>query len=196
MVIGDECCVCCFFQVFLAFVCRFTMSVHPSRQNVPIPARREVHFVPHVSRGCVTDGHTDTHTDIEILIVRTSITRNTQCYVKLIGTFHTFSHWYFFSFRGGSPPDPPWKSIRCGRNILIALQIFIFNFGKRHEKPRCLYRSLLVHFQLLLSIHSLSLFWCYLYIPPLIIQHKAAHVKKLVWVDNYQSSWMSAPEIC
>ena len=53
---------------------------------------------------------TDTRTDIEILIVRTSITRNTQCYVKLIGTFHTFSHWYFFFLSGGVPPrTPPGK---------------------------------------------------------------------------------------
>ncbi len=38
-------------------------------------------------------------------------------------------------------------------------------------------------------------FLCYLYILPLIMQHEAAHVKKLVLVDRYQSFRMSAPEI-
>jgi hypothetical protein len=88
----------------------FFSNVRPSRRKVPIPAQREVFFVPHGSRGCVTDRHTHRRTDIEILIVRTSITRNTQCYVKLIGTFHTFSHWYFFFVSGGVPPrTPPGK---------------------------------------------------------------------------------------
>ena len=74
-------------------------------KKVQIPTRQGSTCKPRVRHT-----RTDTQTDIEILIVRTSITRNTQCYVKLIGTFHVPFLIGTFFLSGGVPPrTPPGK---------------------------------------------------------------------------------------
>ena len=93
--------------------------VRPSPKKVQIPTRRGS-----TRKQRVRHRHTDGHTDMEILIVRTSITRNTQCYVKLIGTFHTFSHWYILFLSGGVPPRTPSGKV-LGVDVKFYYEIYI-----------------------------------------------------------------------
>ena len=76
-------------------------------------------------------------------------------------------HWYYrlvvclFSFSGGFPPGPPWKSINhsvikgsCMITLPRNLYYFLQLRGTRCEKPTCMMIGTMVHD---LSIHFLSL---------------------------------------
>ncbi len=93
--------------------------VRPSPRKYKFPRGK----VPRVSRSGA-ERERERETDMEILIVRTSITRNTQCYVKLIGTFHTFSHWYILFLSGGVPPRTPSGKV-LGVDVKFYYEIYI-----------------------------------------------------------------------